>query len=174
MSDILIDCDGVLADFMGRVYQITEQETGHSYCHADTKDYWFNDSPDKDLFLDIMNRPGIYADLDVITGAVRAVNRLRERFDVQICSAPPKLSTTAEDEKREWLAKHFDKDFAESALITRDKHLAIGRILIEDNPDVVGVRARWRPVIFDQPWNQNARAPRMFGWGDLSVVYALL
>lgn len=166
----LIDMDGTICDFMGHVYETVEAETGRRYCHADTVDYWFNDCPDRDLFLSIMNREGTYRHLDVITGAVKAVNRLRESYDVVVCSAPPKASKTAEDEKREWLAEHFDADFAEQAIITRDKHLVIGRILIEDNPDI-DRNANWRPVMFDQAWNRGVTdLPRMYGWHDLSVV----
>lgn len=175
MSELLlIDQDGVLADFMGHVYNTVEQETGARYCHADTTDYWFGNIPHKDLFTEIINREGTYRHLDVITGAVRAVNRLRERYDVRVCSAPPKHSKTAEDEKREWLAEHFDMDFAESAIFTRDKHLIRGKLLIEDNPDIQR-NADWRPVIFDQPWNRGVNdLPVMYGWGDIKLVEELM
>lgn len=168
---LLLDMDGVVADFMGEVYRQTEIETGRKYCHADTVDYWFNDSPDRALFLDIMNREGVYRHLDVITGAIQAVNRLREHYDVVVCSAPPKTSKTAEDEKRGWLAEHFDTDFAEQAIITRNKHLVMGRVIIEDNP-FIDRDANWQPIIFDQAWNQDVTdLPRMKGWHDLAPVY---
>lgn len=167
---LLVDQDGVLADFMGHVYKTVEAETGRKYCHADTQDYWFKDCPDKDLFMDIINRQGTYSDLDVITGAVEAIKRLREYYDVVVVTAPPRGSKTAEDEKRQWLARHFDKDFAEEAIVTRDKHLVHGRLMIEDNPDI-DRDADWRPLMFDQPWNRKSDLPRMYGWGDLSVVY---
>lgn len=167
---LLLDMDGVMADFMGHIYETVRIETGRSYCHADTKDYWFNDCPDKALFLDIMNREGTYRHLGVISGAREAINRLRGLYDVQVVTAPPKTSKTAEDEKREWLAEHFDSDFAEEAIVTRDKHLVIGRILLEDNP-FIDRNANWRPVMFDQAWNREATdLPRMYGWHDLSVL----
>jgi 5'(3')-deoxyribonucleotidase len=164
---LLIDSDGVMADFMGHVYNTIEEEVGVSYCHADTRDYWFGDTIHKSLILDIMNREGTYRHLDVITGAVRAVNRLRERYDVRVCSAPPKSSKTAETEKREWLAEHFDMEFAESAIITRDKHLVEARVIVEDNPHI---DVPYRVVMFDQPWNQTHDGPRMYGWGDIRQI----
>lgn len=171
---LLIDQDGVLADFMGHVYNVVEQETGAKYCHADTTDYWFGNIVHKKLFTEIIDREGTYRHLDVITGAVRAVNRLRERYDVRVCSAPPKHSKTAEDEKREWLAEHFDQDFAEQAIITRDKHLVIGRLLVEDNP-MIDRNANWQPIMFDQPWNRHVvDLDVMYGWGDIHVVTELM
>lgn len=171
---LLVDQDGVMADFMGRVFDITEQETGRRYCHADITDYWFDGCPDKDLFMDIMNREGLYRDLDVITGSVQAINRLREQYDVVVCSAPPKGSKTAEDEKREWLARHFDNDFAEAAIITRNKHLVMGSVLIEDNPHIRR-DAAWTPVMLDQPWNSQAKhLYRMRNWGDTGIIYSLM
>lgn len=167
---LYVDMDGVLADFMGEVYRQVEAETGRRYCHADTVDYWFNDCPDKDLFLDIMNREGTYRHLGLITGAREAITRLREYYDVRVLSAPPKASKTAEDEKREWLAEHFDTEFAEQAIIDRNKSLYIGKVLIEDNPHI-DRDANWRPVIFTQPWNTGVTdLPRMDGWGDIQVV----
>ncbi len=167
---LLVDMDGCMAEFMGHIYSTVKAETGRQYCHADTVDYWFNDSPDRALFLDIMNREGTYRHLGVISGAREAITRLRESYDVVVCSAPPKTSKTAEDEKREWLAEHFDTDFAEQAIITRDKHLVIGRVLIEDNPHI-DRDANWRPVMFDQAWNREVTdLPRMYGWHDLAPV----
>jgi len=168
---LLLDMDGVTADFMGHIYETVRAETGRQYCHADTVDYWFNDNPDRNLMLDIMNREGTYRHLGVITGAREAVTRLREDYDVVVCSAPPKTSKTAEVEKREWLAEHFDADFAENAIITRDKHLVLGRLMIEDNPDIAR-DAPWQAIMFNQPWNQGVNdLPRMNGWGDLGVIY---
>lgn len=159
-----------MADFMGHIYETVRAETGRKYCHADTVDYWFNDCPDRSLFLDIMNREGTYRHLGLISGAREAITRLREQYDVVVCSAPPKTSKTAEDEKREWLAEHFDSEFAEQAIITHDKHLVMGRVLIEDNPDIAR-DANWQPIIFSQAWNQAVTdLPRMQGWFDLGPV----
>lgn len=167
---LLLDMDGVVADFMGHVYGVVEQETGDKLCHSDTVDYWFNDTVHRPLILDIIHREGTYRHLDVITGAVRAVNRLREQYDVVVCTQPSK-SPFCEDEKRAWLADHFDADFAEAAIVTRDKSSVNGKIIIEDNPDVVG---GFIPVMFDQAWNRSSPHLRMYGWHDLGIVRRLM
>lgn len=167
----LLDMDGVICNTMASVFETLHIERGISICHADIDDYWFSGLPvQTGDILDIMKRDGFYRHLDVITGAVEAVRRLREQYDVVVCSAPLKGHNHAEDEKREWLAEHFDKDFAESAIITSDKARVMGRVLIEDNP-FIDRDANWRPVMLDQAWNRNVTdLPRMYGWHDLSVV----
>ena len=166
-SRLLVDMDGVMADFTGFCYKQVELETGDKLIHADTVDYWFNDTEHKPLILDIMHREGTYRHLDVITGAVGAINRLREQYDVVVCTQPAK-SSTCETEKREWLAEHFDKDFAEQAIVTREKHLVKGKAIIEDNPEIKG---DFIPIMFDQAWNRRAIFKhRMFGWHDLNPI----
>lgn len=164
---LLLDVDGTIADFMGSVYRTIEAETGDKLIHADTVDYWFGDTEHKPLILDIMHREGTYRHLDVITGAVGAVNRLREQYDVVVCTQPAQ-SKTCETEKREWLAEHFDKDFSESAIVTRDKSKVLGKAIIEDNPYI---DVPYEVIMFDQAWNRNRIGKyRMFGWHDLRNV----
>jgi 5'(3')-deoxyribonucleotidase len=171
-NNLLVDMDGVLTDTMGSAFNLIEQEDGITLCHYDVKDYWFDGMPvTPDRIIDIFRTEGFYRNLDVITGAVKAVNRLREKFDVVVCSAPLKGAEHCEDDKREWLAEHFDNDLAESAIITPDKTKVEGKLLIEDNPEI-SRDASWRPLLFDQPWNRSVMdLDVMYGWGDMYYIY---
>lgn len=173
---ILIDQDGVLADTMGAVMDSIHRATGHQLCHADIKDYWFkNMTVEPRLFVDALREEGLYSSLDVITGAVQGVNRLRERYDdnvVVVTSPMSGVEDSCEAEKRSWLAHHFDREFADRAIVTSDKTKILGRLLIEDNPDTPQ-NANWELIIFNQPWNRHVLLPRMYGWGDLHVVEGL-
>lgn len=169
MSELLLDMDGVICDTMGAAFSIVNQEQGTNIIHADCKDYWFKDLPvEPSVIIDVLRREGFYRHLDVITGAVGAVNRLREQYDVVVCTAPMKGAESCEDEKREWLAEHFDTDFAEQAIVTTDKSKVKGKAIIEDNPYIEG---KFIPIMFDQAWNRNRIGKyRMFGWHDLRNV----
>jgi len=173
---LILDLDGVAADTMGEVMRQVELETGVLYCHADIVDYWFKGLEHASLFKEIIKRAGVFANLEPITGSVRGINRLRERYndDVIFCTTPPEGSKTAEDEKRAWIARHFDLSMAERAIVTLDKTKVTGKVLIEDSP-TISRSAEWSPVIFDQPWNQEVTdLPRMYGWGQLGAVYAAM
>jgi 5'(3')-deoxyribonucleotidase len=167
---LLIDMDGVMFDTMGGLFDYMEQHHGQFLAHEDIRDYWFSGLPEDEIMA-AMRSKGFYRHLDVITGAIRGVNRLREEYNgnVYVCSAPMGGADTSETEKRDALAEHFDEDFAREAIITTNKAAVMGRVLIEDNPDVAG--GIWRPIMFNQPYNQMAKQyPRMYGWHDLQVV----
>ncbi len=168
-SRLLVDCDGVLADTMGYALKIVNHEENVNIIHADIRDYWFDELPvKKDVFVDVLRTKGFYRELGVITGAVEAVNRLREQYDVVVCTAPMPGAEGCEGEKREWLAQHFDSDFAEQAIVIPDKSKVQGKAIIEDNPFIQG---DFKVVMFDQPWNRFGLFKyRMFGWGDLKPI----
>lgn len=161
--------DGVMADTMGGAFDYVEQRYGYSLAHEDVHDYWFKGLP-ADKMIEAMRSKGFYRHLDVITGAVRAINRLREEYDgnVYVCSSPMSGAEGCDVEKRDWLTEHFDEDFAREAIIVPDKTKVLGRVIIEDNPEIGG--GVWLPVMFDQHYNRMAPYPRMYGWCDLQVV----
>jgi 5'(3')-deoxyribonucleotidase len=161
---LLVDMDGVLADTMGGAFDYI----GNDLAHEDIAEYWFTGLPAKSLILEAFRSKGFYTNLDVITGAVRAINRLRSEFDVVVCSAPIQGAEYCEEEKREWLEKHWDREFAEAAIMTQDKTLVSGKVLVEDNP-YIG-EGTWQPILFDQAWNRDSDLPRMYGWHDLDVI----
>ena len=169
MERLLIDMDGVLADTMGGVFHHLEERGYPSLAHADIEEYWFNGAPvDGKVMLDIMREPNFFIYLDVITGAVRGVNRLRDKYDVVVCSAPLNGSPNCEEDKRDWLECYFDREFAEQAIITTDKAQVLGRAIIEDNPYI---EVPYEVIMFDQAWNRNTmKYPVMHGWHDLKVV----
>lgn len=174
---LLIDMDGVLTDTMGAVYEIAAQEYGIDVIHADTDDYWFKGmAVTPGYFLDIMRRTHFYEDLVPITGAKLAINRLRKHHDVYICTAPLPGALTCEEEKRSWLERHFDREFAEQALVVANKDEVEGRVLIEDNPHVDDHPHAWEHlVLFNQRWNRHRTdVPRMNGWGDIDIIEGLM
>ena len=170
-ESLLIDMDGVMADTMGGAFDYVEQHFGHSLAHEDIEDYWFAGLPREDM-LTAFRSDGFYRNLDVMTGAVRAIKRLREEYggNVYVCSAPMEGAPHCETEKRDWLSEYFDAEFARQAIITANKAAVPGRVIIEDNPHIAG--GIWQPVIFDQPYNRTVTYPRMYGWHDLGVVRA--
>lgn len=169
-ESILIDMDGVMADTMGGVCDYVEEHFGHSLAHEDITSYWFHGLPRDDIMVSLRSR-GFYRNLEVITGAIRGIRRLREEFNgnVYVCSAPMDgVEESCEQEKRDWLTEHFDEDFARQAIITSNKAKVPGRVIVEDNPEIAG--GIWQPIMFDQPYNRHSTYPRMYGWHDLKVV----
>lgn len=76
--------------------------------------------------------------LEPLPFAIRAVNELREHYDVYILSSPSYKNPLSYTEKMLWLKDHFDEEFAGRLILSRFKHLNKGDYLIDDRPDFNG------------------------------------
>lgn len=76
--------------------------------------------------------PGIFARMQPMEGAIEAVNKLKERYDVYILSTAPWKNPSAWSDKVIWITKYFGKTFYKRVVITHCKHLCEGDYLIDD------------------------------------------
>lgn len=78
---------------------------------------------------------GFFANLQPLTGAVSAVKALihSDRYDPYILTAPSVKNPLCYTEKRIWVENHFGIDFTEKLIISPNKALLKGHILIDDN-----------------------------------------
>jgi len=77
---------------------------------------------------------GFYANLLPISGAIEGVNKLLsiEQLDVYILTAPSIRNPLSYTEKRVWIERHFGIEFTEKLIISPNKGLLKGDILIDD------------------------------------------
>ena len=83
------------------------------------------------------NIPGIFALMDPVPGALEAVDRLKEKYDLYILSSSPWENPTALGDKLAWVKKYFGGDgqeniFFRKVIFSSVKHLNRGDILIDD------------------------------------------
>lgn len=119
-------------------------------------------------------RAGFFFDLEPIPGAIEAMNAMLEAgHDVRICTAPKKIFDNCVAEKFAWVKKHLGQRFVERIIMTRDKTLVHGDILIDDKPSISGERTpTWKHVLYDQPYNRNINSPRCT-WANYQEVLEL-
>lgn len=115
---LYLDMDGVLVDFRSAFSKVPA-ETLREY----------EGRPD-----DI---PGIFALMEPMPGALEAVEKLRDKYDLYILSSSPWENPTALGDKLAWVKKHFGGDgpeniFYRKAIFSSVKHLSCGDILIDD------------------------------------------
>ena len=83
--------------------------------------------------------PGIFSLMEPMTGAIEAVNSLKDKYDVYILSTAPWLNPSAWSDKLTWVQKYFGKGkenpFYKRLIISHNKHLNKGDILIDDRPN---------------------------------------
>jgi 5'-nucleotidase len=102
-------------------------------------------------------------DLPPITGATEALRALLEQgHDVRICTSPLNQYRNCVPEKYEWIERHLGPEFVTRMIVSKDKTIVYGDVLVDDNPSVKGpCLAKWQHVIFDQPYNRHVDGARM-------------
>lgn len=157
---ILLDVDGVVADFEGAVRR-TVAEVGY-VMPAPTEWNFTLSFPAEisDHYLNRASQPGWCSAIEAYPGAERFVAELRTLGDVVAVTAPLGCCPTWESERREWLRCRGIHD----VVSTRRKDLVYGDVLIEDK--VENLRAwydRWQRdaygILVQHTYNRHADWP---------------
>ena len=133
---LFFDMDNVLVDFQSGINKLDEAEKQQygEYCDLDgTKHEAHYDDV-----------PGIFAKMDPMPGAIEAVHKLAEKYDVYILSTAPWKNPTALNDKLSWVKKHFGAEegsvFYKRVIFSHHKDLCLchGDYLIDDRDDKNG------------------------------------
>ena len=108
---VLIDMDGVLADFDKRAQELEAQGI------RGTK---------------LFKHPEAYKNLEPIEGAIEAWHALQEKYETYILSTPPWSNPDAWAEKRRWVEEHLGKSVNKKLILCHHKGLVRGDFLIDD------------------------------------------
>lgn len=165
---ILIDQDGVLADFERGFYGAW-QAGGQSHKALPLEDrrsfYVRDDYPAhlREAVEAIYTAPGFYRSLPPIAGAIESVKALLALgHDVRICTSPLNAYRHCVLEKYEWVERHLGSESVARIIVTKDKTLIHGDVLIDDKPQITGIcTPTWRQLLFDQPYNRHVGGVRM-------------
>lgn len=177
---ILIDQDGVLANFEGRLTDIFHQR--HPDVPRPTSSinfHTFENYPEqyRQELDDIPNEPDFFLSLPPIHGAVEAMHWLTRESDhqVRICTAHRRYLSNCAQGKMAWVDKHLGPEFIDLMVVTRDKTLVGGDILIDDCPTPKGslLTPSWEHVLYDQPYNVGVEGKRRLNWTNYREVLGL-
>lgn len=177
---ILLDVDGVLADWHGHLVNRINDAFGSSVRPEDITEFYCVEQltilalatankslgSDSDEILAAVEWAAyesdyFYATLPVIPGTQEAVARAR-RLGHQVFFVTSPISTmpTWAFTRTEWLKKHFEaKD--EEIVITKSKHVVYGDVLVDDKPkNVLKWVESWRDTssrgfLLKKPYNKD-------------------
>lgn len=162
--NVLLDVDGVLADFLEAARRVTGLPLeGQEY----------------DVFkpLTVVQRvaawekivqPGVVSGMQPMPGALAAVQALEGMADVHVVTTAPDVAVFPfaihwHRERLEWLHRVFGIE-ADRVTFTKQKHLVRGDVFIDDRPQNVRRWARANPekraILFGAPYNVGGLA----GW----------
>lgn len=180
---ILLDCDGVLADFVGGFLKTLRDIDGVPRAHEDVTQYTIEEALDltpettASVHAQISQR-GWCLGLQPIIGAREGVKALREAgHDLVVVTAPWPKHETWHWERLRWLEELGFEE--ESVVFTWRKELVGGDLLLEDNPKILN---RWMQshanqrtgILFDQPYNRAVPlTPRLYGWAAASGLLSV-
>lgn len=170
---LLIDMDGVLADFEGQTQRKGREaglDAGQLALVATRTTWDMLDLPTLHVepLRALWYAPGFFASMDPILGALDTTRDLMDRHDVFFCSAPLPRHATCAQEKLAWLDAHLGHAASQRLVLTHDKTLVYGDVLVDDKPVITGVRKPdWTHVLFDQPYNRTYLHPQRMNWEGL-------
>jgi 5'(3')-deoxyribonucleotidase len=112
---ILVDMDGVLANFTKRVFDTFEDRFGKLDTHPDDQDcFYVSDffekrygKEAKDKIEKIQNELGFFLSLEPLPYAVETIKKLIEDYQIYICTSPLTSNPTCTSEKLQRIEKHF-------------------------------------------------------------------
>ena len=121
---LFIDMDNVLVDFQSGIDKLAETTKQDYEGHLD-------------------DVPHIFSKMEPKLGAIEAVQKLRNRYDLYILATAPWNNPTAWSDKLNWVKKHFGNDeddvFYKRLILSHHKNLCHGDYLSDDRPDKCGV-----------------------------------
>jgi 5'(3')-deoxyribonucleotidase len=183
---VLLDCDGVLSDFVSAVLDLVHELCGPRYqphdvtCFDLAKSLGLTDEERARVFGAITSRPGFARELAVYPDAIAGVAALRAVADVYIVTSPWNSNPTWTHDREAWLREHFGIPHSH-VIHTSAKHLVAGDVLVDDKTSTLvewqaahprGVAVQWQTPhnLYDGwagwstcSWDHVARAIATFG-----------
>lgn len=175
---ILLDCDGILSDFITAALKIVRLKTGKQFKHDDITQWDIFKSigmPEMWKTLhEVANRKGWCAKLKPYPGAQEGVQRLKDMGEIYIVTSP--LSTSYWClERTQWCEKHFGLG-KPNVIHTEAKHMVRGNVLVDDKPENVqawkavnpdGLAILWDANYNREPHHEAGGIVRVHGWDQL-------
>lgn len=181
MKRLLLDVDGVIADFLlaTETYMLFKHGLKPAApCVAwDILEMPWIDAATgrqqsatgvKACIFGIWDSAGFCSSIPAYEGAVDQVKQLAEAFDVYFVTSPMVTSKTWVYERSQWLVRHFGPELGKRVVHTHYKELVAGSALIDDKPQHVvdwhyehGTIETFEGVL-NRPYNQGTEGARRY------------
>jgi 5'-nucleotidase len=180
MSDkitLLIDQDGVIAKWYPEFLKRWKAKYPDKpfVDVGQLKSFYIEDGypeEDHDKIQYIIRNGDFYESMDPMDGALEALKDMQlncqDFIDPYICTAP-ELDFTALDchsQKARWVRNHLGEWWLKRMVLTKDKTLVRGHILIDDKPTITGaMKPTWEHMVFTSSYSGMPEG-HTFSWKD--------
>jgi 5'(3')-deoxyribonucleotidase len=174
---LLLDCDGVLSDFVGGAVRLYNTLTGRRIDPDSIKEWNFTGALEfetkaqKERYDKALRAPGFAMSLDPLPGSKEAVKKLCERVSVHIVTSPLSGSVTWAHEREVWLDLHYGIPHSR-VHHSQTKYVLSGDLFVDDKPENVQEWAYYNPLgtafLWDTSGNrQDKELERLRSWDEL-------
>lgn len=163
MKKILLDVDGVLANFVGKYLHEVNSRLNTTYTHQDVNNFSIEKSLDiahiKHEIQAEICKPGWCYSLELLPNAQESVKELKQLGRLVILTSNMTTPNWT-FERTNWLKDHFDISRLE-LIFAKSKYLIHGDYLIDDSTENCEKYSEEHPhstvCLIDQPWNQDCK-----------------
>ncbi|KAM8992257.1 5'(3')-deoxyribonucleotidase, cytosolic type [Ara ararauna] len=179
---VLVDMDGVVADFEGAVLRgFSGRFPAEPRVELAARSGFSVREQYRGLRQDLAAKvasvyesPGFFLGLDPIPGALEALQEMIRMQDTEvfICTSPLRNYEHCILEKYKWVEKHLGPEFVERIILTRDKTIVSADLLFDDKDTITGAEPNpsWEHILFTCCHNRHIQlqAPRrrLLSWAD--------
>lgn len=123
-------------------------------------DYFWVPGADKAIIKAAMDDPQLYEDLPPIEASVNAYLEMVDAgWDVFTCTSPTWTNPGCVAGKLASIDQHLGPRAADRMIVTKDKTVVRGTVLIDDKPVITGAHTpSWTHIVFDQDYNRYVNA----------------
>jgi 5'-nucleotidase len=177
---ILVDMDNTLVEFSESLARIWRERYPGEVFVSPAEQRNFHPHKDYPKHLHekvhaICHEAGFIRELAPTPGGIDAVREmLAEGYDVRFVTSHLIGYDPSVLEKFQWVEDHFNREFVDRIVLTRDKTLIRGDILVDDKPVITGsMTPTWTHVIYGRPYNRDqVGKPRLSNWADWRATLA--
>lgn len=167
---ILLDMDGVMADFTGKLLELYNYISNEKVKLSDIKtDKVTKYVGDPIAIKRIKDSPGFIRMLEPIEGAIEGVHELvKKGHEIRFVSNGTNCPSSGH-EKREWLKFYFSKIWSKPPLaLMWDKSWVRGDVLLDDTPrNLQNLCPDTKGLLFHQPYNASVTGyDRIYDWSQ--------
>jgi 5'-nucleotidase len=168
---ILIDMDGVIADFEKGIldtYRNRHPEKPFIPLDKRTSFHVKEQYPNElqPLIGEIYLSKGFFLGLPPIEGSLEALSELLSRGnEIYICTSPFLNNPFCIQEKYAWVTEHLGASWTKRMIVSKDKTIISGDFLIDDKPYIRGVQQpQWEQILYSQPYNAFVNSKKRMTW----------
>lgn len=168
---ILVDMDNTLVEFSEGLAELWRERYPQEVFIPPAQQKYFHPHRDYPERLHakihaICHEPGFVRNLKPALGGIPAIHQmLADGHDVRFVTSHLVGYDPSVVEKFQWIEDHFGREFVNRIVLTRDKTLIRGDVLIDDKPEITGsMTPIWRHILYDRPYNQHLNYSRLMHW----------